>query len=60
MVSKMESNTPHDARISYNYCQFGSKKSMGFRFYPMQREYIEATDTSYFEQSHTEFQCCLA
>lgn len=34
--------------ISYNYAQFGDKRGLGFRYYPMKRKYVEVSDTVYF------------
>lgn len=47
-------------RILYNYSQFGNKNDTGFRFYPNQQEYVEVTDTVYYERGLLEFQCSLA
>ena len=46
--------------ILYNYSKFGNKHETGFRFYPNQREYVEVSDTVFFERSLLELQCCLA
>lgn len=47
-------------KLLYNYAQFGNKHELGFRYYPIQRDFIEASDTSYMERNLLEFQCALA
>ncbi len=49
-----------DCRLIYGYSQFGNKGDLGFRFYPVEREYVEASDTSLFHRNLVELQCCLA
>ena len=46
--------------ILYNYSQLGNKNATGFRFYPNQQEYVEVTDTVFYERGLLEFQCSLA
>ena len=46
--------------LYYNYAQFGNKRLNGFRFYPMQQSFVEASDTVYIHRELLEFQCCLA
>lgn len=47
-------------KILYNYSQLGDKNATGFRFYPNQQEYVEVTDTVFYERGLLEFQCSLA
>ena len=36
--------------ITYNYTQFGDKRGVGFQFYPVRQEYIEASDTVFISR----------
>ena len=47
-------------KLLYNYDQFGNKHELGFRYYPVQRNFVEASDTAYMERSLLELQCSLA
>lgn len=47
-------------KLFYNITQYGNKSELGFRFYPMIGETVEATDTVYAKRSLLEFQCALA
>ena len=47
-------------KVTYNYSQYGDKSDNGFRYYPMERDFIEASDVCFFERTVNEFQCCLA
>lgn len=47
-------------KLFYNYAQFGNKHDLGFRYYPIQQDFVEASDTSYMERGLLEFQCSLA
>lgn len=49
-----------ECKLYYNVTQFGNKSSLGFRFYPMTGDIVEATDTVYAKRSLLEFQCALA
>ena len=44
----------------YNYAQFGNKHKLGFRYYSIQRDFVEASDTVYIDRNLLEFQCSLA
>ena len=46
--------------ITYNYAQYGNKSGLGYRFYPREREYVEATDVVYYSRKLLEWQCSLA
>lgn len=46
--------------IYYNYATFGNKHELGFRYYPIMRNYIEASDCVYFERKVLDLQCSLA
>ena len=49
-----------ECKLLYNYAQFGNKHDLGFRYYPLQREFVEASDTTYIERNLLELQCSLA
>jgi hypothetical protein len=49
-----------ECKLLYNYAQFGNKRDLGFRYYPVQREFVEASDTTYIERNLLELQCSLA
>ncbi len=46
--------------ILFNYAMYGNKEATGFQFYHSEREYIEVSDTLYFERRLLEWQCSLA
>ena len=46
--------------IYYNYANFGNKRDFGFRYYPTERHYVEASDTVYFSRNILHLQCSLA
>ena len=46
--------------VTYNYAQFGNKRRVGFQFYLVRQEYIEASDTVFIHRQMLEMQCCLA
>ena len=39
-------------KLLYNYAQYGNKHELGFRYYPFQRDFVEASDTTYMERSY--------
>ena len=47
-------------KLLYNYAQYGNKHELGFRYYPFQRGFVEASDTTYMERNLLELQCSLA
>ena len=47
-------------KLIYNVTQYGNKSEVGFRFYQMTGDIVEATDTVYAKRSLLEFQCALA
>lgn len=46
--------------ITYNYAMWGNKHSQGFVYYNEPREYIEVSDTIYFDRNVLDLQCSLA
>ena len=46
--------------LSYNYSMWGRKRSTGFKYYPLQREYVEVSDTVFYQRRLLELQCSLA
>ena len=42
------------------FLQFGNKHKLGFRHYPIQRDFVEASDMAYIDRNLLEFQCSLA
>lgn len=47
-------------KLLYQYAKYGDKHNRGFRFYPSQRDAVEASDVVYFDRTVFEFQCNLA
>ena len=47
-------------KLFYNYTQYGNKHELGFRYYPSQRGFVEASDTTYIERNLLELQCSHA
>ena len=46
--------------ITYNYAMWGNKHSEGFVYYDEPRDYIEVSDTVYFDRKVLDMQCSLA
>lgn len=46
--------------IYYNYANFGNKHELGFRHYPTERNFVEASDTVYFSRTILNLQCSFA
>ena len=38
-------------KLLYNYAQYGNKHELGFRYYPFQRDFVEASGTTYMERN---------
>ena len=46
--------------LLYQYAKYGDKRERGFRFYPSQRDAVEASDVVYLDRTVFELQCNLA
>ena len=46
--------------LLYQYAKYGDKRDRGFRFYPIQRDAVEASDVVYLDRTVFELQCNLA
>ena len=47
-------------KLFYINAQFGNKHELGFRYYPILRDFVEASDAAYVDRNLLEFQCSLA